>query len=118
MTSTVYADSIIEFKALSSDEKKAELLKLLGKFESLDNIFVKLLGAVQTKNYVDKILEGIYEVVVKSMEKVEDLDLEAGLAHLRELYSVLEKLHLQEEADRAKEWDPDVRLNDILTTIK
>jgi Holliday junction resolvasome RuvABC ATP-dependent DNA helicase subunit len=53
---TVYNKAIAEFEALSSQEKKTELLSLLHKFEKLDVIFVKLIHAVDTKNYTDRIM--------------------------------------------------------------
>jgi ATP-dependent Clp protease ATP-binding subunit ClpC len=39
------------------EEKKTELLKLLSKFEKLDIIFVRLIKAVSSKNYSNRILQ-------------------------------------------------------------
>ncbi len=114
---TVYDDSLEEFKNLNHEEKKSELLKLLSKFEKLDAIFVRLINAVKTKNYYDTILQWIYKVVVKSMEKIELDDLESGIEQLKELYTVLEKIKKAEAEDRITEWNPDVWLEQILNTI-
>lgn len=114
---TVYEDSLIEFEKLTHDDKKSELLKLLYKFQKLDNIFVRLINAVSSKNYSDTILLWIYKVVVKSMEKIESDGLESGIDHLKELYTILGKIKKEESADRATEWNPDIRLQQILSTI-
>jgi hypothetical protein len=53
---TDYNKAIAEFEMLSSEDKKSELLSLLQKFKNLDDIFIKLIGAVNTKNYTDRIL--------------------------------------------------------------
>jgi len=53
----VYKESLKEFKALNLKEKKEELLNLLHKFEKLDDIFVKLINAVEIKNYNDEVLQ-------------------------------------------------------------
>lgn len=114
----IYKQSIEEFKALNIQEKKEELLKLLYKFENTDDIFVKLINAVKTKNYSEEILLWIYEVLVKSMEKIEKEDLEAGINHLKELYQTLEKIHQMEEQDRLQEWNPDEWLKQVLVNIE
>ncbi len=114
---TVYDDSLEEFKKLTHEEKKSELLKLLSKFEKLDAIFVRLIKAVNSKNYSDTILQWIYKVVVKSMEKIESDDLESGIEHLKELYTILEKIKKEEAEDRITEWNPDMWLEQILHTI-
>jgi hypothetical protein len=114
----IYKQSIEEFKALNIQEKKEELLKLLYKFENTDDIFVKLINAVKTKNYSEEILLWIYEVLVKSMEKIEKEDLEAGINHLKELYQTLEKIHKLEEQDRIQEWNPDERLKQVLVNME
>ncbi len=114
---TVYDDSLKEFEKLTHEDKKSELLKLLSKFEKIDAIFVRLIKAVSSKNYSDTILQWIYKVVVKSMEKIKSDDLEAGIEHLKELYTVLEQIKKEESADRATEWNPDAWLEQILNTI-
>ncbi len=114
----VYKESLKEFKALNLKEKKEELLNLLHKFEKLDDIFVKLINAVEIKNYNDEVLQWIYEVVVKSMEKIEKEDLEAGIEHLKELYQTLEKIQQMEEQDRLQEWNPDEWLKQVLSNME
>ena len=114
---TVYDDSLEEFKNLTHEEKKSELLKLLSKFEKLDAIFVRLIKAVNSKNYSDTILQWIYRVIVKSMEKIESDDLALGIESLKELYTILEKIKKEEAEDRITEWNPDAWLEQILHTI-
>lgn len=111
---TVYNKAIEEFEALSSQEKKTELISLLQKFEKLDVIFVKLIKAVKTKNYTDRILNGIYKVLVSSMEKIDQMDLQEWLDELQKLFQVLERIHAAEMADRQKEWDPEKWLEQVL----
>jgi hypothetical protein len=43
--------------------------------------------------------------------------LEAGINHLKELYTVLEQIKQEESADRVTEWNPDAWLKQILSTI-
>lgn len=112
---TVYNKAIAEFEALSSQEKKTELISLLQKFEKLDVIFVKLINAVGTKNYTDRILNWIYKVLVASLEKIDQIDLETGLDELQNLFQILEKIHQAEMTDRQQEWDPEQWLEQILS---
>ena len=65
---SVYSKAIEEFQALNSQLKKEKLLSLLRKFETLDEIFVKLINSVSSKNYTDRILVWIYKVLVSSLE--------------------------------------------------
>jgi len=53
---TVFDDSLVEFQKLPHEEKKSELLKLLSKFKDIDDIFVKLINSVNSKNYTDRVL--------------------------------------------------------------
>lgn len=112
---TVYNKAIAEFEALSSQEKKTELLSLLHKFEKLDVIFVKLIHAVDTKNYTDRIMNWIYKVLVVSLEKIDQMDLKTGLSELQSLFQILEKIHAAELSDRQMEWDPEQWLEQILS---
>lgn len=111
---TDYNKAIAEFEVLSSQEKKTKLISLLQKFEKLDVIFVKLIKAVKTKNYTDRILNGIYKVLVSSMEKIGQMDLQEWLDELQRLFKVLERIHAAEKADRQKEWDPEKWLEKVL----
>jgi len=112
---TDYNKAIAEFEALSSQEKKTKLISLLQKFEKLDAIFVKLINAVSTKNYTDRILNGIYKVLVSSMEKIDQMDLQKWLNELQNLFQVLERIHAAEMADRQQEWDPEKWLEQVLS---
>lgn len=53
---SIYIKAIEEFQALNSQLKKEKLLSLLSKFETLDEIFVKLIKSVSSKNYTDRVL--------------------------------------------------------------
>ena len=112
---TVYNKAIAEFEALSSQEKKTELISLLQKFEKLDVIFVKLINAVNAKNYTDKILNWIYKVLLSSMEKIDQMDLKKWLDELQSLFQVLERIHAAEMTDRQQEWDPEQWLEQVLS---
>lgn len=112
---TDYNKAIAEFEVLSSEDKKSELLSLLQKFERLDDVFVKLIGAVSTKNYTDRILNWIYKVLVMSLEKIDQMDLQSWLNELQNLFQVLERIHAAEKADRQQEWDPEKWLEQILS---
>jgi dsRNA-specific ribonuclease len=87
----------------------------LQKFENLDDIFVKLIGAINIKNYTDRILNWIYKVLVMSLEKIDQMDLQSWLNELQNLFQVLERIHAAEMADRQKEWDPEQWLEQILS---
>ncbi|HPK28081.1 MAG TPA: hypothetical protein PKX34_02630 [Candidatus Absconditabacterales bacterium] len=113
---SVYSKAIEEFQALNSQLKKEKLLSLLRKFETLDEIFVKLINSVSSKNYTDRILVGIYKVLVSSLEKIEQMDLQKGLDELQSLFLVLEKIQQAEALDRQQEGDPELWLEQILST--
>jgi len=112
---TDYNKAIAEFEVLRSEDKKSELLSLLQKFKNLDDIFIKLIGAVNTKNYTDRILNWIYKVLVMSLEKIDQMDLQSWLNELQSLLQILEKIHAAEIADRQMEWDPEQWLEQILS---
>ena len=114
---TVYDDSLVEFEKLPHEEKKSELLKLLSKFKDIDDIFVKLINSVNAKNYTDNVLLWVYKVVVKRMESIEKDELQSWLNNLRDLYTILWKIKQAEDEDRARDWDPEVWLENILSTI-
>jgi len=113
---SVYSKAIEEFQALNSQLKKEKLLSLLRKFETLDEIFVKLINSVSSKNYTDRILVWIYKVLVSSLEKIEQMDLQKWLDELQSLFLVLEKIQQAEALDRQQEWDPELWLEQILST--
>ncbi|MCK9467298.1 MAG: hypothetical protein M0P94_03125 [Candidatus Absconditabacterales bacterium] len=113
---SIYIKAIEEFQALNSQLKKEKLLSLLSKFETLDEIFVKLIKSVSSKNYTDRVLVGIYKVLVSSLEKIEQMDLQKGLDELQSLFLVLEKIHQAEALDRQQEGDPELWLEQILST--
>ena len=113
---SVYSKAIEEFQALNSQLKKEKLLSLLRKFETLDEIFVKLINSVSSKNYTDRILVWIYKVLVSSLEKIEQMDLQKWLDELQSLFLVLEKIQQAEALDRQHEWDPELWLEQILST--
>ncbi len=113
---SVYSKAIEEFQVLNSQLKKEKLLSLLRKFETLDEIFVKLINSVSSKNYTDRILVWIYKVLVSSLEKIEQMDLQKWLDELQSLFLVLEKIQQAEALDRQQEWDPELWLEQILST--
>ena len=113
---SVYSKAIEEFQALNSQLKKEKLLSLLRKFKTLDEIFVKLINSVSSKNYTDRILVWIYKVLVSSLEKIEQMDLQKWLDELQSLFLVLEKIQQAEALDRQQEWDPELWLEQILST--
>jgi len=113
---SIYIKAIEEFQALNSQLKKEKLLSLLSKFETLDEIFVKLIKSVSSKNYTDRVLVWIYKVLVSSLEKIEQMDLQKWLDELQSLFLVLEKIHQAEALDRQQEWDPELWLEQILST--
>jgi hypothetical protein len=82
----------------------------------LDEIFVKLINSVSSKNYTDRILVWIYKVLVSSLEKIEQMDLQKWLDELQSLFLVLEKIQQAEALDRQQEWDPELWLEQILST--
>ena len=92
-------------------------LEIISDGKDLDEIFVKLINSVNAKNYTDGVLLWVYKVVVKSMEQVDADDLKSGLDNLRNLYAILWKIKQAEAEDRARDWDPEVWLNNILDTI-
>ena len=113
---SIYIKAIEEFQALNSQLKKEKLLSLLRKFETLDEIFVKLIKSVSSKNYTDRVLVWIYKVLVSSLEKIEQMDLQKWLDELQSLFLVLEKIQQAEALDRQQEWDPELWLEQILST--
>lgn len=111
---SIYSKAIVEFEALNSQTKKEKLLSLLEKFRNLDEIFVKLINSISTRNYTDRVLNLTYKAVVSSMEHVEKMDLQKWLDQLNDLFSVLERIREAEELDRQQEWDPELWLEQVL----
>lgn len=118
MNEHIYTEALQEFTPLSLDEKKKRLLELIASFGNAHPVFGKLTQDIQAMEYTDEQYIDIYKIVLKSMYEVEKEWLEVGVQRVEKLHTFLMELKAKEAEENKKEWDIDVRLDKVLSTLQ
>ena len=118
MNEQIYTKALKEFTPLSVTEKKQSLLDLIGSFGDAHPVFWELTKDIQTMEYDDEQYIDIYKIILKSMYEVEKEWLDVGIQRIEQLHNFLVQLKAKEAEENKKEWDIDVWLDKVLSTLQ
>ena len=118
MNEHLYTQALQEFTPLSLEEKKKWILDLVASFGDSHPVFWELTQDIQTLEYDNEQYIDIYKIVLKSMYEVEKEWLEVGVQRIEKLHNFLVQLKAKESEENKKEWNIDVRLDKVLSSLQ
>lgn len=118
MNEHLYTEALQEFIPLSLDDKKKKLLELIAAFGNTHPVFWEITQDIQSWEYDNGQYIDIYKIVLKSMYEVEKEWLDVGVERIEKLHNFLIQLKSKEAEENKKEWDIDVRLDKVLSTLQ